>query len=76
MITDGMGNHREVRGAGVVGYQPDLAPGVTFEYGSYCPLSFPVGKMQGTYGFVRLSDGEPFDVKIPEFLLEAPFFRN
>ena len=71
IITDGMQRTEEVRGLGVVGQQPLLPPGETFEYTSGCPLSTPVGTMRGTYHCVG-ENGVPFEVEIPEFMLAMP----
>ena len=71
IITDGNGKIEEVRGPGVVGEQPRLAPGQAFEYTSGCPLSTPYGTMRGTYHCVG-ADGAQFDVPIPEFVLTVP----
>ncbi|HXW63486.1 MAG TPA: Co2+/Mg2+ efflux protein ApaG [Burkholderiaceae bacterium] len=71
VITDGNGKVEEVRGPGVVGEQPLLAPGESFEYTSGCPLSTPYGTMRGSYQCVA-ADGTPFDVPIPEFILTVP----
>lgn len=71
IITDGDGNVQEVRGLGVVGQQPLLAPGETFEYTSGCPLSTPLGTMRGTYHCVG-DNGIPFEVAIDEFVLAMP----
>ena len=54
IITDGRGDVQEVKGPGVIGQQPVLLPGQTFEYASACPLRTPRGKMRGAYGFVKL----------------------
>jgi len=70
-ITDGMGRRQEVRGAGVVGKQPVLKPGESFEYTSGVPLPTASGFMTGTYGMVS-ADGEPFDIAIPTFSLDSP----
>ncbi|MDE2229977.1 MAG: Co2+/Mg2+ efflux protein ApaG [Alphaproteobacteria bacterium] len=70
-ITDGMGRLHEVRGPGVVGEQPVLAPGQTFEYTSGTPLSTPSGIMVGTYQ-METGSGEHFDVDIPAFSLDSP----
>ena len=67
IITDGAGQVEEVRGPGVVGKQPTLAPGESFEYTSGCPLSTSFGVMEGTYEMVTTS-GERFDAKIAPFL--------
>ncbi len=71
IITDGNGKVEEVRGAGVVGEQPHLAPGQFFEYTSGCPLSTPYGTMRGSYQCVA-ADGVTFDVNIAEFVLTVP----
>jgi ApaG protein len=70
-ITDGRGMVNLVEGEGVVGEQPVLAPGQSHDYVSGCPLSTPMGSMEGHYTFVRQS-GEAFEVKIPFFPLAAP----
>ncbi len=70
-ITDAMGRQQEVRGAGVVGKQPVLKPGESFEYTSGVPLPTPSGFMTGTYGMVDEA-GEPFDIDIPTFSLDSP----
>jgi len=71
IITDGNQQQQEVRGLGVVGQQPLLQPGESFEYTSGCPLSTPVGTMRGTYHCVG-ENGMPFEVEIPEFVLAMP----
>lgn len=71
IIVDGNNKSHEVKGLGVVGQQPLLAPGETFEYSSGCPLSTPVGSMKGSYLAVG-DDGEPFRVPIQEFVLAMP----
>ncbi len=70
-ITDGMGRKQEVRGPGVVGKQPVLKPGDSFEYTSGVPLPTPSGFMTGSYGMVS-AEGEPFDIAIPTFSLDGP----
>lgn len=70
-ITDGTGRVEEVRGAGVVGDQPDLDPGDSYQYTSGCPLSTPSGFMVGRYT-MRSGQGELFDVDIPAFSLDMP----
>lgn len=70
-ITDGIGRVEEVRGPGVVGEQPELNPGDSFQYTSGCPLRTPSGIMVGTYT-VRSGEGEFFDVAIPAFSLDLP----
>lgn len=71
VITDGRGLVEEVRGDGVVGDQPMIDPGESYDYVSGCPLKTPTGSMQGSYGMVDF-DGEPFDVAIPLFPLHSP----
>jgi ApaG protein len=73
VITDGNGHVEEVRGPGVVGEQPILAPGEAFQYTSGCPLPTEVGKMEGTYQMITKS-GEAFDATIAPFTLAAPGF--
>jgi len=70
-ITDAIGRVQEVRGPGVVGEQPVLHPGESFEYTSGCPLPTPSGIMAGTYE-MHAEDGEVFDVAIPPFSLDSP----
>ncbi len=71
MITDGQGQTEEVRGPGVVGLQPKIQPGQSFEYESACPLTTPTGSMKGSYSMVT-EDGENVQVEIPEFYLICP----
>jgi ApaG protein len=71
IITHGTGRTEEVRGPGVVGEQPVLAPGESFRYTSACPLSTPVGTMHGAYQMVT-ADGERFDARIAPFSLAMP----
>jgi len=71
-ITDAMGRVQEVRGPGVVGEQPVLKPGQTFEYRSWTPLPTPSGIMVGSYQMER-EDGAMFDVAIPAFSLDSPY---
>ncbi len=71
IITDAEGKKEEVRGLGVVGHQPLLKPGESFEYTSGCPLASPVGTMSGSYQMVA-EDGTRFEAPIPEFMLAMP----
>ena len=71
VITDGRGSRHTVEGEGVVGEQPMIAPGGSFDYVSGCPLSTPTGSMQGNYHMMA-ADGSAFDVAIPKFALMAP----
>ncbi|MBD8877841.1 MULTISPECIES: Co2+/Mg2+ efflux protein ApaG [Alphaproteobacteria] len=70
-IMDAIGRVEEVRGAGVIGEEPWIEPGETFEYSSGCPLKTKSGIMQGSYGMVR-EDGSMFDAAIPAFSLDLP----
>jgi len=72
IITDAMGEVREVRGPGVVGKQPVLEPGESFEYTSGCDLTTPFGTMRGTYQMVT-GEREDFDIEIPAFTLTEPY---
>ncbi len=69
-ITDAGGRRQEVRGAGVVGEEPVLKSGESFEYTSGVPLQTPSGFMVGTYGMVS-AGGERFDIDIPAFSLDC-----
>ena len=75
VITDAHGEVEEVRGPGVVGEQPTLAPGESFEYTSFCPLSTPVGTMHWSYQMVP-AEGEIFDAEIAPFSLAVPTAVN
>ena len=70
-ITDGRGSRHEVRGDGVVGDQPMIEPGDSYDYVSGCPLQTPSGSMEGSYGMID-ADGDDHDVAIPLFPLLAP----
>ncbi len=70
-ITDGRGHMQEVRGPGVVGEQPVLEPGESFEYTSGTPLPTPSGIMVGSYQMEN-ETGERFDVAVPPFSLDSP----
>jgi len=74
-IIDGTGRVQEVRGAGVVGAQPVIAPGESFQYTSGCPLETASGTMSGRYQMMSAS-GESFEAEIPAFLLESPYERR
>jgi ApaG protein len=71
IITDGNSRVQEVRGLGVVGQQPLLSPGETFEYTSGCQLDTPVGTMRGSYQMTA-DDGTQFEAIIAEFTLSIP----
>jgi ApaG protein len=70
-ITDGRGRMQEVRGPGVIGEQPVLAPGESFEYTSGTPLPTPSGIMVGSYQ-METRAGESFWVQVPAFSLDSP----
>ena len=70
-ITDGRGAVHEVRGEGIVGEMPLIAPGASYDYVSGCPLATPSGKMVGSYGMMD-EHGRRFSVAIPEFPLLDP----
>ena len=70
IIADGRGHTEEVKGLGVVGQQPLLQPGESFQYTSGCQLRTPSGTMHGSY-FCVAEDGERFEVAIPLFVLDA-----
>ena len=72
IITDAMGEVREVRGPGVIGKQPVLEPGQSFEYTSGCDMPTPFGSMRGTYQMVN-GDQEQFEIEIPAFTLAEPY---
>ena len=69
-VNDAQGHHEKVRGLGVVGHQPLLQPGESFEYTSGTRLRTPTGTMHGSY-FCVAEDGEKFDVDVPMFVLDA-----
>ncbi len=71
VITDAENQTQEVRGLGVVGEQPFLRPGESFEYTSGTSLGTPVGTMRGSYQMVA-EDGQKFEAEIPEFTLSMP----
>jgi ApaG protein len=75
IITDGRGEVEEVKGDGVVGEQPRLSPGQSFQYTSGCPLTTPIGTMQGSYRFWR-DDGTYFDAQIAAFSLSVPITQG
>ena len=75
IITDAEGREEEVQGPGVVGEQPTLRPGESFEYTSACPLSTPFGSMRGTYQ-MTVEAGGGFDAEIAAFRLTQPYAIN
>jgi ApaG protein len=74
-ITDGRGEVHEVRGEGVVGKQPVLRPGESFNYTSGCPLTTPDGSMHGFYA-MQDENGAIFDVEVPLFPLDSPYVKK
>ena len=68
-ISDAMGNIQTVNGEGVIGKKPIINSGLSFEYTSFCPLKTEFGKMEGSYTFKDESNGDLFEVDIPEFIL-------
>jgi ApaG protein len=75
IIEDELSRVEEVRGPGVVGEQPIILPGESFEYTSGCPLPTPFGTMRGTYQMVTVA-GESFDAEIARFTLCEPYLVN
>lgn len=71
-ITDALGVTQEVRGQGVVGQQPIIAPGESFSYSSAAPLHAPSGLMHGHYEMARLHSGDTITVAVPAFALDSP----
>ncbi len=71
IITNADGEVERVKGPGVIGEQPVLAPGASFEYTSFCPLKTNVGTMHGSYQMLK-EDGEMFDAVIAPFTLAVP----
>ncbi|MCM2295305.1 Co2+/Mg2+ efflux protein ApaG [Rhodoferax sp.] len=69
-VNDAQGHHEKIKGLGVVGHQPLLQPGETFEYTSGTRLRTPTGTMHGSF-FCVAEDGEKFDVDVPMFVLDA-----
>lgn len=74
-ITDGRGETHEVRGEGVVGKQPVLRPGESFNYTSGCPLTTPDGSMRGFYA-MQDESGSVFEVEVPLFPLDSPYVKK
>lgn len=75
-IFDSNGTQREVEGEGVVGVQPTIAPGESYQYVSGCNLKTEIGSMKGYYEMLRLNDEMTFNVDIPEFQLIVPYKLN
>ncbi len=74
-IVDGTGRVQELRGPGVIGAQPVIGPGESFEYTSGCPLETASGMMSGRYQ-MRAASGRNFEAEIPAFLLESPYEKR
>ena len=75
-IYDSNGQVKEVEGEGVVGLQPEIAPGDHHQYVSGCNLKTGFGKMKGTYLMERLADQKEFRVQVPEFVMIVPYRLN
>jgi ApaG protein len=75
LITDGTGRKQEVKGVGVIGQQPIIQPGKSYEYSSFCPLTTPYGYMEGSYGLMD-EQGQAFRAEIPMFTLGIPTSRT
>lgn len=75
-IIDSSGLNREVEGEGVIGRQPVIAPGESYQYVSAANLNSDIGKMHGSYTMQNMETGLQFKVAIPEFDLVAPFKLN
>lgn len=75
IITDSDANTERVEGPGVVGKQPVLAPGESFEYTSFCPLRTSFGSMHGSYT-MKTESGDTFQARIDPFTLEVPGVVN
>lgn len=75
-IFDSNGSHREVEGEGVVGVQPVIQPGETYQYVSGCNLRTEMGKMEGNYQMENLNSKQMFKVDIPSFEMIVPMKNN
>lgn len=75
-IYDSSNNMREVEGEGVVGVQPVIASGASYQYISGCNLRSEIGKMNGTYMLENVHNRKTFEVTIPSFELQVPFKLN
>jgi ApaG protein len=75
IITDALDHVEHVKGPGVVGETPVLAPGESFKYSSWCPLKTPTGTMHGNYTMIR-AGGTEFDIEIAPFALKARYLVN
>lgn len=75
IISDALGNVEEVKGLGVVGEQPRIVPGESYEYSSACPLHTQFGVMRGSYR-MRTDNGTRFDVEVSPFTMYIPALNN
>jgi ApaG protein len=75
-ISDSTGENKEVEGEGVVGIQPVINPGKSYQYISTCNLHSELGKMKGMYLLENLNNKRTFQVIIPEFILQVPYKLN
>lgn len=75
-IHDGVAHKRTVKGEGLVGKQPHIAPGHTHEYVSYCNLKSQFGQMSGRFFAIRKADGEVIELMVPAFTLVVPHLLN
>lgn len=73
IIYDSIGQHREVKGEGVIGQQPILRPKQEHRYRSWCPLMTDMGFMHGSFQMLNLDTGEEFEALIPKFELIPPY---
>ena len=76
LITDAFGHKRIVQGDGVIGRQPELAPGESHQYTSGCDFSTDMGKMEGYFFMINKDDGREFKVRIPAFVVAKPELNN
>jgi ApaG protein len=75
-IFDSNGSYREVEGDGVVGVQPQINPGESYQYISGCNLRSEMGRMHGTYNMMNVNSNKKFSVLIPAFEMQVPFKLN
>ena len=75
-ISNAFGKTRSIEGKGVIGKQPVILPGDTFEYNSWSPMNTEQGIMRGSYSMMRLTDNSKFDIKIPDMNLIVPYKLN
>ncbi|MCB0841653.1 MAG: Co2+/Mg2+ efflux protein ApaG [Bacteroidetes bacterium] len=75
-IIDGFGQQRVVKGDGVIGKQPIIAPGETYCYSSGSHFESTIGKMEGYYFMQKLVNGQELKIEIPPFVMQVPFSQN